>query len=301
MSTYSMSDIVSLTNINAHTLRKWETRYNFIEPKRTETNIRVYTEEQLRLLLNIGILVRNGVKISHINKMSTAELHDRVSQLLLQSSPDDDIDALVICMLQMDEIKFTSIMDRHVLKSGLLTTITTIIYPFLNHVGVLWGTEQLIPAQEHFISNLIRQKILSAIEAISQPQKDAPKIVLFLLENEHHDIGLILAYYIAKKLGWKTYYLGQNVPLEDITQVQKQIEPQLMITMITIGKPQKFKKLVSSITDLCTTPLLVSGGKKIFDSMNFSNQIIRLKNPDEFIDMLNDIEKVHAGQRKMAI
>ena len=183
MSTYSMSDIVALTDIKAHTLRKWESRYGFLEPKRTTTNIRFYTDDQLRMLLNIGILLRNGHRISHIDKMSEKELHDSVSQILLKASPKDDIDALILCMLEMNETKFSEVVGRHIMRSGLMTTVVDLIYPFLNHVGVLWGTNKAMPAQEHFISNLIKQKILSAIESIPIAKEGVPKIILFLMEG----------------------------------------------------------------------------------------------------------------------
>ena len=117
MSTYSMSDIVTLTDIKAHTLRKWESRYSFLEPKRTQTNIRYYTDDQLRLLLNIGILLRNGHRISHIDKMSEQELHDSVSRILLEAEPQDDINALILCMLEMNESGFNEIMSRHIMRT----------------------------------------------------------------------------------------------------------------------------------------------------------------------------------------
>ena len=287
MSTYSMSDIVTLTDIKAHTLRKWESRYSFLEPKRTQTNIRYYTDDQLRLLLNIGILLRNGHRISHIDKMSEQELHDSVSRILLEAEPQDDINALILCMLEMNESGFNEIMSRHIMRSGLLKTVVTLIYPFLNHVGVLWGTNKAMPAQEHFMSNLIKQKILSAIDAIPAPKDQAPKIVLFLMEGESHEIGLLLGYYLAKELGWTTYYLGQNVPLSDINEVMNLVKPQLALTMTTVLRPNKTEKSIAAILKSTSVPLAISGGERLFDILPASKQIIVLKKPDDLIALLN--------------
>ncbi|MFH6603380.1 MerR family transcriptional regulator [Maribacter algicola] len=288
MSTYSMSDIVSLTDFKAHTLRKWETRYNFLEPKRTDTNIRYYTDDQLRMLLNIGILLRNGHRISHIDKMSQKELNNKVSEILLKASPKDDINALVLCMLEMNEVRFSEILGRHIMRSGLMKTITNLVYPFLNHVGVLWGTNKALPAQEHFISNLIKQKILSAIEAIPHPKDDAPKIVLFLMEEETHEIGLLLAYYLAKEMGWKTFYLGQNVPQEDLRSVVQLVKPQLMMTLLTISRPLKTKTLINSLLASTTSPIAMAGSAKLLKNLEESDQIVVLKSPEEFIGLLNE-------------
>lgn len=292
MSTYSMSDIVSLTDIKAHTLRKWESRYDFLEPERTKTNIRYYTDDQLKMLLNIGILLRNGHRISQIDKISEKELHHFVSQILLEASPQDDIKALILCMLEMNEAMFNEIIGRHIMRAGLLTTVTDLIYPFLNHVGVLWGTNKAMPYQEHFISNLIKQKILAAIEAIPIPREKAPKIVLFLMEGENHEIGLLLAYYLAKELGWKTFYLGANVPQADIKEVMKLLKPQLMLTMFTILRPKKIQNLISSLVDGANTPLAIAGGDDFAKDNKIPNQIIHLKHPEAFKTLLIEKKKI---------
>jgi len=286
MSNYSMAEIVSITGIKAHTLRKWESRYNFITPKRTETNIRFYTDDQLRKLLNVGILVRNGYRISTIDAFSEEELHDIVSEIQLKASPQDDINALILSMLEMNENSFNEIFGRHIMRYGLLTTVTNLIYPFLNHVGILWGTNKAMPAQEHFISNLIKQKMFSAIEAIPLKKENSPSIVLFLMEGESHEIGLTLAYYIAKELGWRVFYLGQNVPIYNIKDVLKITQPNLMMTINTMIRPEKMLEIISSITKDTTTPLAISGGTQITDAMKTLDQIIHLKSPEEFIELL---------------
>lgn len=287
MSNYSMADIVSITGIKAHTLRKWETRYQFIEPKRTATNIRFYTDDQLRKLLNIGILTRNGYRISKIDKMSNQEIHDIVSEILLEATPQDDIKALIISMLEMSEVGFNEIVNRYNNKYGLLKTTTDLLYPFLNHVGVLWGTNKVMPAQEHFISNLIKQKMFAAIDAIPLNNENQPTIVFYLVEGESHEIGLLLAHYIAKELNWRTIYLGQNVPLENIKEVLKIVKPSLMMTMFTMLRPGKIEELIKAVTKDTEVTLAVSGSGHIENSINDFEQAIYLNNPEVFIDLLH--------------
>jgi DNA-binding transcriptional MerR regulator len=282
-----MADIVSITGIKAHTLRKWEARYNFIEPKRTATNIRYYTDDQLRKLLNVGILTRNGYRVSNIDVMTNDQIHGIVSKILLEASPQDDINALIVSMLEMNEISFNEIMSRHITRYGLLQATTDLLYPFLNHVGVLWGTNKAMPAQEHFISNLIKQKMFSAIDAIPNKKGYLPRIVLFLMEGESHEIGLILAYYIAKELGWKVYYLGQNVPANNIKDVLDISQPDLMMTIYTILRPDSLEENLNTILNGTDTPLAISGGSYIGDITKVLPQTIYLENPAQFIELLN--------------
>ena len=155
MSSYSMAQVVSLTGINSHTLRKWESRYDFLVPERTDTNIRYYTDAQLKKLLNISILRNQGVRLSAIGKMTDEEIHKMVEDALLESDQDADVKALVLSMINLDEQEFDNIIKSQILKNGILTTFTQVIYPFLHKVGVLWGINKIMPAQEHFVSNLM--------------------------------------------------------------------------------------------------------------------------------------------------
>ena len=131
---YSMTQVENLTGIKAHTLRIWERRYNFLKPERTDSNIRFYSDEQLRLLLNIDILSRNSYRISQIDKMSVDEINNQVMLVMSQDSSDfkDEINALTLCMLKMDEREFEQVFKRNVTRNGLLSAIKNLIYPFLN-------------------------------------------------------------------------------------------------------------------------------------------------------------------------
>lgn len=284
MITYSMSQVETLTGINAHTLRAWERRYNFILPERTETNIRYYSDAQLKNLLNIGILVRNGYRVSSVDKMERAEIHELVNQILTTHSDanNDKINGLVLSMLEMDEHAFTKIYNSAVADLSLLKTFTELIYPFLNLVGGLWTTNKIVPAHEHYISNLIRQKIIASIAGLPSPKEDAKRILLFLLEEESHELGLLLSSYIAKKAGWKVYYLGQNVPTKNIIEILPSINPDLMMTMIITPRLQDVNEVIEGLTKGNSIPLWLSGNPTLFENGLTTNKVSLITSPQDF-------------------
>lgn len=290
MSVYTMAQIVALTGVKAHTLRKWETRYNFLEPERTDTNIRYYSDKQLKKLMNIGILTRNGYRISKIDKMSDEEIHKHIATTLIESSEEDDISALIISALEMDEVTFDSILKEQIVKRGLLQTTTQIIYPFLNQIGVLWGINKVMPAQEHFVSNLIKKKMFAAIDALPYPKEDAPVILMFLTENEHHEIGLLLAYYMARDLGWKVYYLGQNVPTENIQQVIDIVKPNAMLSMFITPTQESVKTKLDAILEQTNVPYWVSGNPAVIEDVMEDGRIGFISKPDDLILKLKQID-----------
>ncbi|WP_109829658.1 MerR family transcriptional regulator [Reichenbachiella versicolor] len=289
MSIYSVAQVEALSGIKAHTLRVWERRYSFLTPQRTTTNIRYYTDEQMRKLLNIGILIRNGYKISHIDAMPDEEINDVVTDILSQPIDDelnDQVQALTIAMLEMNEDMFNKIFQKQVNKAGLLNTMLYLIYPFMAHVGILWGTSKAMPAQEHFISCLVRQKLITAIDGISNSKEASKSIVLFLPAGEMHEIGLLLAYYIAKDLGWKVFYLGANVPYENIKDVVEISDCDLLLTISVVSSPGGIEKLINRVSEATSLPLLISGSM-ITDSYQApTTQVIPISDPFELIRFL---------------
>ncbi|PKP32181.1 MAG: MerR family transcriptional regulator [Bacteroidetes bacterium HGW-Bacteroidetes-17] len=291
---YSMTQIENLTGIKAHTLRIWERRYHFLKPDRTDSNIRYYSDEQLRLLLNIDILSRNGYRISQIDKMSVDEVNNQVLRVMSNESSDnkDEINALTASMLKMDEREFDQIFTRRVTRSGLLNTIKDLIYPFLNHIGVLWGADKAIPAQEHFISNLIRQKLIAAIDMIPIPVAQAPKILFFLPEGEDHEIGLLLSSFIAKDLGWRVYYLGQKVPVNNMKDAIQIAKPDLLMTMLITPRANKLIQSFYSIIKESSVALLISGNATNFPVEMTSPDFVFISNPDGFVSYLQHWKRI---------
>jgi len=284
MVTYSVAQVEALTGIKAHTLRIWERRYDFLQPERTPTNIRYYSDEQLKKLLNFGILVRNGYRVSKLNKMSNEQVYEEVSKVLADpgSERSDEMKGLTLSMLEMNEEDFDDIFERQVIRKGFFRTITETIYPFLQYVGVLWTTNKAMIAQEHFISNLIRQKLIAAIERLSIPSKDAPSIVIFLLEGEEHEIGLLLASFVAKEMGWNVYYLGHGVPIPNIKKIIDIVEPKLLMTMFVTPKIHKVNAFIDEILSGNDVPFVISGSTENLDAVSESERLIKVTSPLDF-------------------
>ena len=259
---------------------------------RTATNIRYYSDAQLKQLLNFGILVRNGYRVSKLNKMTDEQIYEEVTKVLADptSESSDEMKGLTLSMLEMNEEDFDNIFERQVIRKGFLKTITESIYPFLQYVGVLWTTNKAMVAQEHYISNLIRQNILAALERLSIPPKDAPSIVLCLLEGEEHEIGLLLASFIAKEMGWKVNYLGQGVPIVNIKKVIDIAEPSLMMTMFVTPKVHKVNGFIESILEDNDVPFLISGSIENLDAVTDSERVLKVTSPDEFKSHLERIQ-----------
>ncbi|MFW6275379.1 MAG: MerR family transcriptional regulator [bacterium] len=229
---YSINDLEKITGIKAHTIRIWEKRYNVVTPSRTDTNIRYYDDEDLKKLLNISTLNKHGLKISEIVKMSNEDMREKILEISHNSNDyESSINNLIVSMIEMDEDKFEKVLGSSIIKIGFEKTITHIIYLFLEKVGILWQVGTINPAQEHFITNLIRQKLIIAIDGQeSSPKPDAKTFLLFLPEKELHELGLLFYTYIIKKAGHRVIYLGQSVPLKDVLEVIKIRNADYMIT-----------------------------------------------------------------------
>ncbi|MEZ4830126.1 MAG: MerR family transcriptional regulator [Bacteroidia bacterium] len=236
MGNYSIKDLEQLSGIKAHTLRIWEQRYGILEPKRTNTNIRYYDDEDLKLILNVSYLNRNGLKISKIASLSPVEIHRRVKNIS-DTSPEfpNQIDALTIAMVNLEEDRFEKIISTNTLQYGFEQTMLNIVYPFLARIGILWQTGSIHPAHEHFISNLVRQKMIVAIDGQAHKAADASvkKYALFLPDGELHEMSLLFSAYILKSRGQKVIYLGQSLPLEDLDLICEKYNPDYLLTVIT--------------------------------------------------------------------
>lgn len=235
MSTYSIKDLEQLSGIKAHTLRIWEQRYSIISPKRTDTNIRTYDDKDLKLVLNISSLKDHGHKISDISRMSVEEMYREVVKISdRQLNYPDQIHALTITMIDLDEERFEKIISTNILQFGFENTMIHIIYPFLSRIGTLWVTGSVGPAQEHFIINLIRQKIIVAIDGqVSKQRPDGKKYMLFLPEGELHEISLLFANYIIRARYNKVVYLGQSLPFNELVFAYNLHRPDYIFSALT--------------------------------------------------------------------
>ena len=221
MAVYSIKELEKLSGIKAHTIRIWEKRYSLIEPHRTNTNIRYYTDNELKKILNVAVLNRHGIKISSIAKLTDLELREEIIRASATSDSNDTlIDSMVLSMIDLDEYKLEAMIDKSINKIGFKSTVTDVLYPFLDKVGILWQSGDVYPAQEHFVSFLIRQKILSATDHISNIfNPNGKKFLLLLPEGEWHEIALLFAQYLIKEANHEVIYLGQSVPYSDVLAI----------------------------------------------------------------------------------
>lgn len=262
MNKFTIKDLENLSGIKAHTIRIWEQRYSFLRPQRTATNIRYYSNQELKTLLNISLLNKYGYKISHINRMNNEELRDKIVALSgAQAQQERIVNDLIQNMIDLNTEDFEEVLDQYIVARGIEKTITHIIFPFLDRIGILWVTDHINPAQEHLITNIIRQKLIVGIESISTPFSLKTKVLLFLPENEHHELGLLFLNYMLKSKGVKTIYLGANVPMADVEFVVNIKQPDYLYThLTTVMKEFNFEKFLLSFKHrIAQTPLLISG------------------------------------------
>ncbi|MBB6501373.1 MerR family transcriptional regulator [Pedobacter cryoconitis] len=292
MKRFSISDIEGLIGIKAHTIRAWEARYNLVPPKRTPTNIRYYDEEDLKHLLNIVTLNEKGYKISRIAKMDKALINDLVIQLQSDFN-NDTIQVLRLsdATLKYDETAFAEILSGCIQELGLISTMDLVLFPFMKKVGMLWQTGAIDPSQEHFASNLIRDRMIVEIDKIDKPEKKDPKrFLLFLPEAEMHETGLLFARYLLKRCGMDTLYLGQEIPYLDVKKVLAHYKPDyvfIVLTSLNLGKD--INKIITRVMDHLDVPLLVAGSLISEFDILLDDRLTPLKKVCEIVEFLEEL------------
>jgi len=262
MDSFTIKDLENISGIKAHTIRIWEQRYKFLKPSRTGTNIRYYSNDELKMVLNIALLNKYGFKISHIDKMAEREVKEKILSLTqMEAQQERIVNELVQCMVDLDMEKLEEILDKYILSRGIEKAIIQIIFPYLEKIGILWVTNHINPAQEHFVSNIIRQKLIVGIESVSTSIKVNKTVLLFLPEGEYHELGMLFMYYLLKSRGVSTIYLGANVPLKDVEYVVNLKKPTYLYSHITsLGNNFNFDKFILTITKkFAGTPVIISG------------------------------------------
>lgn len=279
---FSIKELETISGIKAHTIRIWEQRYHFLKPSRTATNIRTYSNEELKTLLTVALLNRYGYKISRIDEMPPEQRQEAILRL---NNPDALneylVNELIGCMVDLRSLDFEVILNRYVVEHGLEQTITSLVFQFMEKVGILWQTDRINPAQEHIVSNIIRQKIICGIEHLPMPQRTAPDFLLFLPEGEFHEMGLLYVYYLLKKNNVSVVYLGANVPSRDLDYVVEIKNPQYLYMHLTAAPhATRFERLLQQVAQYNATTML-SG--YVVDRHNKQSEKIR------FLQSLPDV------------
>ncbi len=278
MDAFTIKDLENLSGIKAHTIRIWEQRYNFLSPKRTDTNIRYYNNHELKTLLNVALLNKFGFKISHIDKMAQTEMRDKILSLSqAQAQQERLINDLIQYMIDLDMDNFEDTLENFIMARGIEKSITHLIFPFLEKIGILWITNHINPAQEHLVTNIIRQKLIVGIEKTGSQFQSNASVLLFLPEGEHHEIGLLFIYYLLKSRGVKVWYLGTNVPLKDLNYVVGIKKPDVVYTHLTsVANNFNFERFLTTLSSKIPAQKVVISGqltqtfkKKMQDNIHF--------------------------------
>ncbi|MFV8224716.1 MerR family transcriptional regulator [Christiangramia aquimixticola] len=234
---FSIKDLEHLSGIKAHTIRIWEKRYNILDPDRTESNIRTYDGDNLQKLLNISFLNSHGYKISRISKMPEEEIHKLVNRISASSSEENRArNSLKMAMMNFDSALFERVYREMRNTSDFKEVFYNVFLPLLDEVGMLWQTDTIKPIHEHYIVELIKQKIYLNIAELSPENIDESKLyVLFLPENEIHDIGLLFLHYELLRIGKKVIYLGHSLPLENMNYILSMHSNPVFLSYLTIS------------------------------------------------------------------
>jgi DNA-binding transcriptional MerR regulator len=262
MSSYTIKDLEKISGIKAHTIRIWEQRYQFLQPQRTETNIRTYSSDELKTILNVSLLNKYGFKISHIDKMSAEQMEEKILSLnQIDAQRERVVNALIKEMVSLNMANFERQMDTYIGQKGIEKTIIEIIFPFMERVGILWVTNHINPAQEHLATNVIRQKIILGIEKLPPVLHYTKRIVLFMPEGEYHEIGLLYVHFLLKQRGFYVDYLGANVPMVDLKYLSEfQKVDYLYCHLTSPAKNFKIHKFFEQLSEVSKIiPIVISG------------------------------------------
>ena len=267
MSSYSIKDLEQISGIKAHTIRIWEQRYQFLQPSRTTTNIRTYSSNELKTILNVSLLNKYGFKISHIDKMTSEQMEEKILSInQLDAQKERVVNNLIKEMVSMNMLGFEQQLDIYIAQKGIEKTINEIIFSFLERVGILWVTNHINPAQEHLATNVLRQKIIYGIEKLPPITKYNKRVILFLPEAEYHEIGLLFVHFLLKLNGVYVDYLGANVPMVDLEYLVKTNKVDYLFSHLTLpAKKFKFDKFINQLAEFSKVSSIILSGQLIQD------------------------------------
>ena len=258
---FTIKELEALSGIKAHTIRIWEQRYGFLKPSRTTTNIRTYSNDELKTILMVALLNKHGYKISRISNMAPQQRRQEVLALNTAEAINEQlVNELISCMVDMDATGFETILNNYLQAHDVLAMHTSLIFPFLDKTGLLWQASRINPAHEHLATAIIRQKIISALDRLPLPQVEQPLFLMLLPEDEHHELGLLLVYYLLKQRGLPVLYLGASVPLKDAAYVCSLKSPRYLYLHLTTAPTRLgLQKYLQALAEVAGTNIIVSG------------------------------------------
>lgn len=291
---YSIKDIEHLTGVKAHTIRIWEKRYNIVQPKRTDTNIRYYIEEDLKHILNVALLNKHGYKISSIAKMSREEIHKTSAHIsdFDNTIDENSIDSLTMSMMEMNEFKFNRILEAHICQLGFKKAMNEVIFPLLDKLGNLWMSGCIKPVHEMFVSQIIKRKIIKAIDNIPiNTDINVPSFLIFLQENENSELMLLYLHFMLKSEGFRVTNIGKDVNRASIFEATNIIQPNYLVLIANESFAEE--PMEPFLMDLCkkinNSTLLLTGYQAIKQNIHSTRKIKVLSSLDEILSFCNKL------------
>jgi DNA-binding transcriptional MerR regulator/methylmalonyl-CoA mutase cobalamin-binding subunit len=292
---YSISDLEQLSGIQAHTIRMWEQRYNALVPHRSAGNTRYYDDEHLVKLLNIVSIHQKGLKISKICALSQDAIHHLIEEDIQETvSKNQQFEFYITQLLNFgmsyNEAAFDNLLSKCINDNTLTETYSSVIYPMLVRLGLMWRKDSICAAQEHFLTNIIRQKICAAINDLPVPSSDKKTWVLFLPQDEEHEIGVLFANYLLRQAGKRVIYLGSRVPLSSVKEVVKLNKvDSLMLFMVQAKLTNEAQKYIDEISvAFKKTKIYLAGSQKLIENIQLPKGIQWLRGINEFEVLVND-------------
>jgi DNA-binding transcriptional MerR regulator len=291
---FSIKDLENLSGIKAHTIRIWEKRYNVLEPMRTDTNIRVYDLGSLQKLLNITLLHNYGYKISKISKLPSDRIPEMVREIISEKSVKNHaINAFKMAMMNFDQSLFFNTYNSLLSEKSFRSIFYEVFIPLMQELGFLWQTDTITPAHEHFITYLIKQKLLINTEKVQilTPTKTDKVFVLYLPMNEIHELGLMYLNYEIISNGYKTIFLGESVPTDSLKDIHTYFDDVVFVTYMTV-QPDKdavnsyLKEVYENVIEKSTSQLWVLGRMTEHIDENINKNIRIFKSVEEVVTYL---------------
>ncbi len=285
MTLYSIKDLEYLSGIKAHTIRIWEKRYHLLDPNRTDTNIRSYSDDDVRRILNVAMLIKNGYKISNVAAFDEAKLQSEVIRLNRNlSDPEKNIDQLLFHTVNIDTFGFEHLLEKIISELGFSKTILQVIFPFFERIGILWQAGSIFAAHEHFVSNLVRNRLIRETGKF-ESSENAKSILFFLRENEYHELGLLYSNYLASNAGLHCVYLGQNLPFDDLANLLNNSEFDFVCTSFisAIEKPEMEQYLANLSLVFNKNKILVAGRQLAIHKPKLPSNVVVVKSSNEFL------------------
>ena len=284
---YSIRDLENFTHIKAHTLRIWEQRYDLLKPKRTETNIRYYNDDDLKRILNVNLLYTNGFKISKIARMSDQE-RQKQAQFLIQAHEfrfKSEVDSILVKILQYDDDGLRSHLNELREDLGMHELYESVIIPLLLKIGELWQVNALDVTHEHFFANLYRDFLIYSRHLLPKVTIKAPKALLFLHEDEGHELSLLMNRYLLTEKGYQTIYLGQHTPLDGVLATIQNVQPDLIVcSFISRIDPKQFEEIMKRLESSSSkSKVLLFGSHANLLKKNVPKKFNLVESPSQFI------------------